>query len=342
MRGIRTCLIAAVALGVAAVSGAAGPMALTQDGDLYMASTRDNQVVITARYADGSVDELFIPQSAAAVEDSLQVGVDESIGAIYVLWQKNAGMDAKLRMAGYLDGTWIGPRTFAGGDGTAALNPAMLIHRPVSVVEDGTDENGEPVFTEVTTTFLHLAWWSRSSEDDAGFAMYAAVEIAANGVPQFNDMEPVELQGLFPYGIACFQFEANENLYHPKLFIDPASNNPHVLATDFGDCFFQILEIVPVVEDDEEQTLVDKRRRQIIILRKASMIALRPDLPLARGKLVVGSDLKLLMHWDGEVEDNVHYLELDEEGLLETKTLILDDTLDHEKAVELIRELAER
>jgi hypothetical protein len=259
-------------------------MALTQDGDLYMASTRDNQVVITARYADGSVEELPIPQSSAAVESSLQVGVDETTDAVYVLWQKNTGMDARLRLAGYLDGTWIGPRTFTGGDGTAALNPAMLIHRAVSVIESGTDENGEPVYTELATTFLHLAWWSRFGEDDPGLAMYSAVEIFSNGVPQFNDMTPIELQGLFPFGIACFEFEANENLYHPKLFIDPASNNPHVLATDFGDCFFQILEIVPVVEDNEEEIDFAKRRRQIIILRKASMVALRPELPLARGK----------------------------------------------------------
>jgi hypothetical protein len=342
MRGIRICLIAAVVLGVAAASGAAGPMALTQDGDLYMASTRDNQVVITARHADGSVEELFIPQSAAAVESSLQVGVDETTGAIYVLWQKKTGMESRLRLAGYLDGTWIGPRTFAGDDGTAALNPAMLIHRPVSVVESGTDENSEPILEEVATTFLHLAWWSRFSEDDPGVAMYAAVEIFSNGVPQFNDMMPVELQGLFPFGVACFEFEANENLYHPKLFIDPGSNNPHVLATDFGDCFFQILEIVPVVEDDEEQTLVDKRRRQIIILRKASMIALRPELPLAEGKLVVGGGLKLFMHWDDDADDMVHYIELDEEGLYEPKTLVLDDKVDHEIAVELIRGLAER
>ena len=342
MRGIRICLIAAVALGVAAVSGAAGPMALTQDGNLYMASTRDNQVVLTARHVDGSVEELFIPQSAAAVESSLQVGVDESTGAVYVLWQKLEGMDSKLRLAGYLDGTWIGPRTFAGEDGTAALNPVMLIHRPVSVVEDGTDENGDPVYTEIETTFLHLAWWSRYGEDDPGLAMYAAIEIASTGVPQFNDMEPIELQGLFPYGIACFQFEANENLYHPKLFIDPASNNPHVFATDFGDCFFQILEIVTSVEEDGQEIDFAKRRRQIIILRKASMIALRPDLPLAKGKLIVGSGLKMVMHWDGDLEDTVHYLELDEGGFYETKTLILDDKLDHEKAVELIRELTER
>ena len=161
MRGIRICLIAAVALGVAGTSGAAGPMALTQDGDLYMAGTRDNQVVLTARYADGTVEELFIPQSAAAVDSSLQVGVDETNGGVYVLWQKKTGMESRLRLAGFLDGTWIGPRTFAGGDGSAALNPVMLIDRPVSVIETGSDENGEPVYEELATTFIHLAWWSR-------------------------------------------------------------------------------------------------------------------------------------------------------------------------------------
>lgn len=341
MRGFRICLIAAVALGVAAVSGAAGPMALTQTGDLYMVGIRDNQVVITARYADGTVEELLIPQSAAAVDSSLQVGVDETTGALYVLWQKKDEMEARLRLATFVDGTWIGPRTFAGGDGTAALNPVMLIHRAVSIVEDGTDENGDPIVTELATTFLHLAWWSQYSEDDSGLAMYAAVEII-DGVPQFNQMEPIELQGLFPFGIACFEFEANENLRHPKLFIEPKSNNPHVFATDLGDCFFQILEIVPVVEEQQEEPDFAKRRRQIIILRKASMIALRPELPLAKGKLVIGSGLRVLMHWDGDSADNVHYLELDPDGLHETKTLVLDDHIDHERAVELIRELAER
>jgi hypothetical protein len=338
MRGIRVCLIAAIALGVAGVTGAAGPMVLTSNGDLYSAGTRDNQVVLTARYADGTVEDLFIPQSAAAIESSLQVGVDETTGAVYVLWQKWSGMDARLRLAGYLDGTWIGPRTFAGGDGTAALNPVMLIHRPVSTVVDGFDEDGEPVRTELATSFLHLAWWSQFSEDDGGRAQYAAVELNVNGVPQFNEMEPVDLQGLFPFGIACFEFEASENLRHPKLFIDPASNNPHVFATDFSDCFFQILELVPVVEEEDQG--IEKRRRQIIILRKAKMIALRPELPLAKGKLVVGSGLKMLMYWDGDLENTVQYLELDEAGLYETRSLALDEKLGHELAVELIRELA--
>jgi hypothetical protein len=343
MRGIRICLIAAIALGVAGLTGAAGPMVLTKGGDLFSASTSDNRVVITARYADGTVEDLPVPQSAAAVESSLQVGVDEATGAVYVLWQKFTGLDAKLRLAGYLDGTWIGPRTFAGGEGTAAINPVMMVHRPVSKIVEGVDENGEPVVTELATTFLHIAWWSQFNEEDPGFAKFAALELNPNGIPRFQDLEPVELHGLFPYGFVCFEIEASENLRHPKLFIEPGSNNPHIFASDIGDCFFQILELVPEAEVEAGDTT--KRRRQIIILRKTAMIAMRSDLPLAKGKLVVGSGLKIIMHWDEEMEElqsAVNYLELDEEGVSETKTLVLDDNLDHERATELIRELARR
>ena len=126
MKEVRYFLIAVVVLGIAGIAGAVGPMTLTGAGDLYRVATHDNQVVVAARYADGTVSELVVPQSANAVADSLQVGVDEVTGALYVLWQKKTGMDARLRLAGYLDGTWIGPTTFAGNDGTAAHNLAAL------------------------------------------------------------------------------------------------------------------------------------------------------------------------------------------------------------------------
>lgn len=343
MKGIRICLIAAIALGVAGISGADGPMVLTRDGDFYIASTQDNQVVITARYANGLVSELFVPQSAAAVESSLQVGVDESTGAVYVLWQKRTGPDARLRLAGYLDGTWIGPRTFAGGDGTIATNPTMLIDRAVNTYVEGVDEYGEPIVTEMSATFLHLAWWGQINEDDSGLATYAAVELAANGNPMWMTAQPIELYGLLPYGLSCFVDEVGDNLRHPKIFIDPQSGNPHVFATDLDSCHFQILELDSSIEEDVVE--LEKRRRQIIILRHKSAIALRPNLPLAKGTLVVGSGLKVLMHWDAETDelaDVVNYLELDEDGVSETKTLVLDEDLDHERAVGLIRELARR
>jgi hypothetical protein len=337
MKEVRYFLIAAVALGVVGTSAAAGPMALTNAGDLYSVAQRDHRVVVTARYADGTVSELVVPQSAAAVADSLQVGVDDTTGALYVLWQRKTGMEARLRLASHVDGTWIGPTTFAGNYGTAAYNPQMLIHRAVSSITEETGEGEELVVTEVATTFVHLAWWSQVSDDDVGVARYAAVAITEEGVPQFGDMEPVDLIDLLPYGIACFNIEVGDNLKHPKLFIEPKTGYPHVFATDLANCLFQILELTPEVADDDVGT--EKRRRHIIILRNGSMIALRRDLPFAKGRIEVGGGLKLIMHWDDEESDVLHFLELKSEGISETKNLPLDQTLSHEQAVDLIRGL---
>ena len=47
----------------------------------------------------------------------------------------------------------------------------------------------------------------------------------------------------------------------------------------------------------------------------------------------------MIMHWDDDEADALHYLELDEEGISETKSLPLGETLSHEEAVDLIRGL---
>ncbi len=333
MRGVRYILLAVI-LGFAGIAGAVGPMTLARTGDLFSVATVDNQVVVTARYGDGTVSELIVPQSAAAIEDSLQVGVDPATGALYVLWQKKTDMEARLRLAGYLDGTWIGPITFAGNDGTATANPQMIIHRSVATYDAATEEGEEPAEIKIATTFIHLAWWSRTSENEIGAAQYMAVPVDDDGVPQFQDTEPVPLIDFLPYGIACFDIGPAENLQHPKLLTDPRTGYPAVFATDLNSCLFQIFESRPEVVEDS----ITKRRRQIIILRSPSTVALRPDLPLAATKIEVGSGLRLLMHWDGE-EDLLNYLELDQEGLSETKSLPLGDKLSHEQAVELIRGL---
>jgi hypothetical protein len=337
MKGIRYILISAVALGVVGLSAAAGPVALTSAGDLYRVAQRDNQVVVTARYADGALSELAIPQSANAAADSLQVGFDEATGALYVLWQRKTGMDAKLRLATYIDGTWIGPKTIAGNDGAAAYNPQLLIDRAVSSITEEAGDDEAPVVTELATTFLHIVWWRQNSEDDIGVARYAAVAVDDEGMPQIDDMSPVDLIDLIPYGITCFDIGVGDNLKHPKLFIDPKTGNPHLFTTDLSSCIFEILELRPEVVVDA--TGADKRRRHIIILRQGATIALRPDLPFAKGRLEVGGSRKLIMHWDDDEDNVLHYLELDQEGVSDTKSLPLDETLSHEDAVDLIRGL---
>lgn len=336
MRGVRFVLIAVVALGIAGIAGAAGPRTLTRSGDLYTAAVIDNQAVITARFADGSVSDLEVPQATGIEADSLQVGVDPATDALFVIWQKRNDLDARLRLATFVDGTWFGPFTFAGADGTAAFSPQMMIHRAVSTYLEGTDADGRPILGQMATTFIHLVWWNRINEDDVGAAMYMAVPVDENGLPQIRDAEPVMLIDFLPYGVACFDIPGGEELKHPKLLVDPETGNPHIFATDFGDCLFQIIELGTEVVDDDASA---KRRRQIIILRNPSMIALRPDVPLARSKVEVGRGLELILHWDSDKGDTIQYLELDPQGLSEVKDLTLDEALSHEQAVDLIRSL---
>jgi len=333
MRGVRAMLIAAIVLGIAGVAGAAGPMTLTRDGDLYSVASVDNQVVVTARYADGTVEELFVPQSAAAVDDSLQVDVDEVTGSLIVLWQKLSGMDAKVRLAAFVDGTWIGPRTLAGHDGTAAQNPQLLVHRARTVLVEGPD--GDPVKTVIETAFIHAVWWSKQSEEDTGSAYYASVPLDADGTPLFSQISETVLSDLLPYGAACFDIESAEALEQPKLFIDPQSGNPHVFLTDYEGCAFQIMELLPEVVEDIE---FEKRRRQIIILRHAQTVTIRSNLPLRASKFAVGHGLVIVAYWDGE-DSRVEYVHMDRTGISETKTLAVGETLSHEQATELIRGL---
>jgi hypothetical protein len=337
MRRLGAALLALAALAVAGSAEAAGTRVLTRGGDLYTAAVIDEQVVVTARTADGTVSELEVPQAMGIEAGSLQIAVDPASGALYVLWQKRHDLAARLRLATFVDGTWFGPATFAGNDGTAALNPQMRVQRAVSSYLEESEEGEKPEVVELATTFIHLAWWSRTSEDDVGIGMYAALPVNPDGLPKFRELAPVALVDFLPYGITCFDIGGAAALTHPKLLSDPETGNPHIFATDFGDCIFQIIELA--VETVPDEASPDKRRRQIIILRNPSMIALRPDLPLETTKIEVGRGLKLMLHWDTADGEALDYLELDREGLSPIKRLSLADGLDHEQAVDLIRAL---
>ncbi len=337
MKGFRFILIAVIALGLAGSAGAAGPMALTRDGDLYSVTAHETRLVVTARLADGPVIDFVVPQSAAAIADSLQVGVDEASGSLYVVWQTRTGIHANVKLAAYVDGTWIGPVTIGGFDGYAASNPQLLVHRATSVVTEEMLVGDQPSYTEVATTFLHLGWWSQAGDQDKGKARYLAIPLEADGSFYTGDLQAVDLAELLPYGVACFDIDASDNLNHPKLFIDPQSRKPHIFVTDYAECAFQIMELRPVVIEEIDDA-GEKRRRQIIILRHGSTIAMRRNLPLATAKLEIGTDLSIVMHWDEGV-DQLKYILLDKDGTSETKSLMIDQLLTHENAVELIRGL---
>jgi hypothetical protein len=338
MKGVRVILIAVIAFGLAGIAGAAGPRTLTKAGDLFSVAVVDNQVVLSAKFADGTFMESAVPQSAGAVERTVQVSVDPATGAVLVLWQRLQQMNARIKLAALVDGTWVGPTTIAGNDGTAAFNPQMVIHQSISRYLDESADGSDPVEYEIATTFLHLLWWSQATELQPGSAHYAAVRLDSHGVPEFVDLQERVLADLLPYGTLCREIENIETLKHPMLFIDPQSSNPHMFFTDYEGCAFHIMELQPTVEIVDDDVSETKRRRQIIILRHRTTVGIRPNLKLESAKLEVGANLSIVMHWDGDNE-TLNYVQLDQNGTSEVKTLKLDENLNHERAVELIRGL---
>jgi len=331
MRGLRATLIAAVMVTVAAM-GAAGDMTLTTTGDLYRIAQAEDGLVITATLADGTAVEYTVPQTAGTATSALNLAVDPVSGGLFVLWQQDEADIATVNFAGYVNELWTGPVTIAGGDGSAAANPQMMIYRAVDVVEE-EGEDGEPIVIEVASTFLHLSWWSYSETVDDGDAYYQPVPVDDEGQAGLDDYEPVMLSDLLPYGIHCDGIQDAPALATPKLFSDPQSGFPHLFATDFSECLFYILQIGHDVDIDP----VTERRRHTIILRHGGTIPVDTDLPLATSQIEVGHGMSLVMYWDGE--GSVEYMQLDQNGSSDVRALPIGEDLSHEQAVDLIRGL---
>ena len=328
MRRARATLIAILLVGMA-MTAAAGDMVLTRNGELYRVFPSNDGLVVSHRLTDGTVSEYLIPQTAGINASSMQVGVDELTGALFVAWQKGDDLDAVVEIAWLADQWWIGPYIMAGADGTVAENPQMMLDRIVTVVED----EGESI--EIATTFLHLVWWSYVDNRDDGSAYLASIPLDESGNPQIDAFQPIALSDLLPYGVGCESIEGAVGLAHPKVFVDPQSGAPHIFATDFSNCLFQILSIeYDVIEETVGET---KRRRHIVLLGQASMIAANPDVILSTAKVEVGHGLDVVMYWD--IEEAVAYVQLDENGVPPVQSLAYGDGLTHEEAIEMVRSL---
>jgi hypothetical protein len=315
-----------------AVFGAAGDMALTNTGDFYRIAQAEDGLVITATLVDGTVVEYLVPQTAGTTTSALDLAVDPTLGGIYLLWQQDEAESATVNFASYVNEVWTGPLTVAGGDGTAAANPQMMLYRAVDQVEE-LDENGEPFIIEVASTFLHVSWWSYLDSLDDGAAYYMPFPVDDNGAADLEAYDPVALLDLLPYGIHCEGIEDAPNLAAPRIFSDPQSGYPHVLASDFELCLFYVLQLYHEVGIDP----ITERRRHTIILRHGSSLPVDTRLPLATSNVEVGRNLSLVLYWDGE--ETVDYMTMSEQGASDVMSLAMSEELNHEQAVELIRSL---
>ena len=339
MRRVSTLLLI-LSAAVIAVPAAAGDMALSRaTGDLYQIGVDDYGLAVTRTTTDGTETSSIIPQTTGLEPTSLHLAVDDPTGSLYAVWQSNDTDLPSIEFAAFVGGTWFGPYTLAGNDGSDARNPQMLLHRIESVIEvPPADDGDEPTTETLATTFVHMVWWSHIGSDDSGAAFYAAIPLLDDGMPAFEDFAPTPLTDLLPYGIGCSGLEDEaSSLTFPKLFLDPQTGNPHVLATDFSECLFQIVQVMYEVREPDEELIGTKRRRHITVYRAERTIAVNPRLKLAGASAEVGHDLSIVLHWDEA--DAVKYMQLTEDDASEVRTLKLDG-LTHEQAVDLIRSLA--
>jgi hypothetical protein len=281
-----------------------------------------------------------VPQTAGTTTSALDLAVDPTLGGIYILWQQDEGENATVNFASYLNDVWTGPIIIAGGDGTAAANPQMMLYRAVDQVEDLDEDgepildgNGEPILIEVATTFLHTSWWSYVETIGDGAAHYMPIPLDEDGAADFEAYDPIVLADLLPYGINCSGIEDAPSLAAPMIFSDPQSGFPHILAADFDLCLFYVLQLGHEVGLDP----VTERRRHTIILRNGGTRHVDTRLPLANASVEVGRNLSLVLHWDEE--SSVDYMTMSEQGTSDVMSLTMSDALDREQAVELIRSL---
>jgi len=328
MRGARATLIAILLVGTA-MTATANDMVLTRTGELYRVAQGADGLVVSQRLADGTVDDYLVPQTAGIVATSVQVGVDELTGAIFVVWLQGNGFESTLQISWLADNWWIGPYRIAGRDGSVVENPQMMLDRVVTVIE----EDGESI--EVATTFLHMVWWSFTDNLENGSAMLASIPLDEHGNPKLDEFEPVTLSDLLPYGVGCQGISDAAGLAFPKVFSDPQSGAPHVFATDFSNCAFQIIGLE--YEVVEEWVVDIKRRRHIVLLGNTSTIAVNPDVVLSNAKVEVGHGLDLVMYWD--TDDAIEYVQLDENGVPPVQSLGYGQILDREEALEMVRNL---
>lgn len=326
-------------------------MALAPDGTIATLVYDADRLEIVIEDGGEVVRQIPVPQTTGIVASDLTIAQAPDTFTFVLTWEESLAEDlSRVMFASFTDETWFGPIVLAGDDGIgSAANPTMMVDRiQVSAVED--DEE-----VEIEQTAVHLLWWYRQG-GEAGWAEWASVWLNDLGVPMVEELDPLPIHGLLPYGVGCdLDEEPIESLAHPHFFRDPMTGDAHMLLADLEDCVFHILRLYGELEEDsldsdegDDYTSDRKRRRMVIVLGFQKDIAISPAIRLEKAQFEVGYDLSVVTYWD-DVEPGdedvpeahvIRYVTMHEHGWSGVKSLTVGNRLTHEDGVALIRRLA--
>jgi hypothetical protein len=329
MRPKLLVVLIAVMLCAVVVSAETSHMALDREGTLYRAIRGKEQLLLEIKAPGGQPEVVPVPQTMGDMINVTLVSIDQSSGAVVLVWQELVDhVFKRIMVASLMEGVWFGPVEIAGDEYSWATNPAMLVHTTQSELEDGSS---------LASTFVHLVWWTGENLDDGGHATGVSIPLDGGQIV-LDEAVNISLEDLIPYGVACDMTGEEATLKHPKLFVDPQTGSPHILFVDLRDCLFGIVQLAPTVPEISDSTVSSQRRRHIIVWRDRMIIPVHPDLVLAGAKFDVGFNLAVVMYWDKD--QAIDYALLDESSWSEIRSLPLTEQIDHEQGVSLIRRLA--
>lgn len=332
MKALRITALVALAATLAMVipTGASATtrnLLLERDGSLYRLATVDDQLNVEISTPDGATSTIIVPNTQGLPVARPRLAIVPGTGTLIAAWEESYESGwSQIMLASYHAGSWWGPVRIAGAAGLPARNPSLMVHTATSIVEDGS---------EITTTFIDLAWWVGGSGGDDTHAEYGSLVLGDDGFPDLESLDLRPLRGMLGFGVVCGSTSPDAAVAQPMLFRDIDHHLPHVLFFDTGSCSFHIIELDSVLDDTPDA--ISQRRRHVIVFGAQLDMGLPSHIPPVGTEFVVGQNLRLAAYWD--VDGGVSYLNVDEGGWSETRTLATGPNLSHEEAVDLIRSL---
>jgi len=332
-RLIFTLLLAALVVG--AVPAHAGTMVLTSGGDLYKVWAAEEGLVLSHSAPGRETEEALIPQTLGMTIDGVVLTIDERTETALILWTDATRPLSSVRLAALVDGAWYGPVILEGEDGTTLTNADAMIDIARTVIEPEV-EGDEPEILE--TTFLHTVWWRHDNVTALGHAVYTAIPLSDDGMPELPEAQTYDLENLLPFGFGCDDNPDVAGLTSARFFVGD-DGHPQIFTPDFADCSFFLLDVEYDIEEVDIPGTNVKRRRQIAVFRTGDVVmAIPPNIDLAESKMFLGHDDNVLIYWDGV--DTVDWVLSNTDGWTVVNSIPLGGDIDHEQAVELLRALA--
>ncbi|HEY0141415.1 MAG TPA: hypothetical protein VGF48_11005 [Thermoanaerobaculia bacterium] len=330
-------------LPISAIAQLDRDLLLTPDGTMFtverewtsyetgFATASTSYLVLTTRRGS-EIERKPIPGSlASGAHVNPALAYDSESEMLFVLWERSLSLTHKELLFSTLDreGNWSEPVSFAGGGNAHRTNLRIAATRRIDLLP----VNGDPSI--IPGVSVHAVWWeqNRFNQDDA--AQYALLSIYDGKV------EGIETRRL-PSMLTNFEkrdpqpvpdgFDP-EVLRHPALFSTPSSDAVDVVFGDIATNGFHRIRIRPGKRYSDA--------RVHIPLGRGESNFPAPGFNKATNSVRIGSingdpDRVAFYVRDGE---SVHYVTYKEEQWSAMKSILLDEQVSAEAAVDAIRRL---